>query len=409
VIEVNSSPMRVPDSTRMITSDMNRPSRSTIVANLLSLRDHGLEHHRADVWLLIQGAAAATVAWVIAKDVFDHYQPFFAPIAALIALNASLGERGLNAIRLLEGVVLGIIVSELVLVTLGGGYLSMGLAILVATAFAHALTAQRIVIAQAGVAAILTISVSNAEAGIERLSDALIGAGVALAFSQVLFSPQPLTLLRRTETAMLERMSKALGLTARALEGEEHHALAEQAITTLRELPAQVIELRRVGRASSRVARRTLVWRSQQAVVVHENENADQLDLLGASCLQLVRVAPALSDEDGKALQQAVRELANVLALLASELDDRETRQRAADRALDVANSVAVDEAPAESIRATVVTAIRIVATDVMVFAGVDLDTAVEAVRAGILEQRVEEPPPTQRGIRGWLKALFRD
>jgi hypothetical protein len=74
-----------------------------------------------------------------------------------------------------------------------------------------------------------------------------------------------------------------------------------------------------------------------------------------------------------------------------------------------IANSVAADEAPAGSIRATVVTAIRIVTTDVMVFAGVDLDTAVEAVRAGILEHRVQEPPPAQRGIRGWLKALFRD
>jgi uncharacterized membrane protein YgaE (UPF0421/DUF939 family) len=184
------------------------------VANLRSLREHGFEYSRADVWLLIQGAAAATVAWVLAKDVFHHYQPFFAPIAALIALNASLGERGLNAVRLLEGVVLGIIVSELVLVTLGGGYLSMGLAVLLATGLAHALSAQRIVIAQAGVAAILTISVSNAEAGIERLSDALIGAGVALAFSQILFSPQPLTLLRRIEAAMLERMSKALAIAA---------------------------------------------------------------------------------------------------------------------------------------------------------------------------------------------------
>jgi uncharacterized membrane protein YgaE (UPF0421/DUF939 family) len=378
------------------------------VANLRSLREHGFEFSRADAWLLIQGAAAATVAWVLAKDVFHHYQPFFAPIAALVALNASLGERGLNAIRLLEGVVLGIIVSELVLVTLGGGYLSMGLAVLLATGLANALSAQRIVIAQAGVAAILTVSVSNAEAGIQRLSDALIGAGVALAFSQILFSPQPLTLLRRIEAAMLERMSRALNLTARALEGKERSILSEQAIAALRELPAQVIELRRVGEASSRVTRRTLVWQSQQAIVVHENENADQLDLLGASCLQLARVAPALSDEDGKALSQAVRELADVLAVLASSLGDRNTRQSAADRALDVANSVVADESAAGSIHATVITAIRIVTTDVMVFAGVDLDTAVEAVRAGILEHRVHEPPPAKGGIRSWFKALFR-
>jgi hypothetical protein len=142
--------------------------------------------------------------------------------------------------------------------------------------------------------------------------------------------------------------------------------------------------------------------------VVHENENADQLDLLAASCLQLARFAPALSDEDGRALHHAVRDLAEVLALLASGLGDRETRQRAAERTLAVANSVAADNAPAGSIRAAVVTTIRTVATDAMVFAGVDLDTAVEAVRGGILEHQVQEPPSTEGGIRGWLKALFR-
>jgi hypothetical protein len=41
--------------------------------------------------------------------------------------------------------------------------------------------------------------------------------------------------------------------------------------------------------------------------------------------------------------------------------------------------------------------AVRLVATDVMVFAGVNLDDAVEAVREGLLEQRVAAPPPPVR------------
>jgi uncharacterized membrane protein YgaE (UPF0421/DUF939 family) len=51
----------------------------------------------ADVWPILQGTIAATVAWVVAKDVFDHHEPFFAPVAAIIALNATVGERGLHA------------------------------------------------------------------------------------------------------------------------------------------------------------------------------------------------------------------------------------------------------------------------------------------------------------------------
>jgi uncharacterized membrane protein YgaE (UPF0421/DUF939 family) len=62
--------------------------------------------------------------------VLDHEQPFFAPIAALVALDTSLGERGLNAIRLLQGVILGIVVGEVTLAALAVGYASMAIAIL---------------------------------------------------------------------------------------------------------------------------------------------------------------------------------------------------------------------------------------------------------------------------------------
>ena len=74
-------------------------------------------------WPLLQGTAAATLAWVIARYGLDHQQPFFAPVAAVIALNASLGERGVNAVRLLQGVVTGIVAGELVLNLIGSGWL----------------------------------------------------------------------------------------------------------------------------------------------------------------------------------------------------------------------------------------------------------------------------------------------
>ena len=153
---------------------------------------------RADVsrlidgaWPLLQGTAAATVAWVIAVYVFDHHEPFFAPVAAVIALNTSLGERGLNTMRLLQGVVVGIVVGSVALAALGSGTGSLALATFVAMAIAFAARGARIVVAQAAVGAILTVAIGEGEAGVERLADALIGAGVALVFSQVLFSPEP--------------------------------------------------------------------------------------------------------------------------------------------------------------------------------------------------------------------------
>ncbi len=144
-----------------------------------------------DTWLVLQSTLAATVAWVIANRVVGNPEPFFAPIAAVVALNASLGERGLNAVRLLLGVVIGIVAGELTVAALGGGYASLALAVFAATGVARALGGVRIVIAQAAAGAILTVAVANGEAGTERLVDALIGVGVALLFTQVLFSPSP--------------------------------------------------------------------------------------------------------------------------------------------------------------------------------------------------------------------------
>ena len=265
----------------------------------------------------------------------------------------------------------------------------------------HGVGGTRIVVAQAAVSAILIVALADAEAGIDRLIDALVGGGVALVFSQILFSPEPVALLRRAEAAVLERMARGLTLAARALE-QDGDELAEQAIAALRELPDDVTELRRARRASSRVARRTLVWRGHRALVVRETENADHLDLLAASCLLLARVAPSLSPPERRALEPSVRGLAGVLDDVAHELGDRETRQNAADRALAVANSVSDADAPAGSALAVAVTGVRLVATDLMVFAGVHLDDAVEAVREGMLEQRVASPvaPPPRRFAR---------
>ena len=122
----------------------------------------------ADAWLLLQRTIAATVAWAVAKYVFDHHEPFFAPIAAVVALNASLGERGSTALQLLLGVVVGIVVGELTVGVLGGRAWAMPLSILAAMTIARALGGARVTLAQAAAGAILTVISADGEAGAER-------------------------------------------------------------------------------------------------------------------------------------------------------------------------------------------------------------------------------------------------
>lgn len=223
------------------------------------------------LWPVMQQTAAASLAWVLATHLVDHHQPFFAPIAAVVALNASLGERGLNALRLLIGTVVGIVTGEVAIWAFGGGSLTLALAGFVAMAAASALDRARIVTAQAAAGAILTITTtSNGQAGPDRLVDALLGAGVALVFSQLLFPPEPVALVRRAETAALNDMAQGLALTARALEQDDleqdDEELADRALRILRDLRDRLAELSRTRRASSRVVRHSRWWRSQDVV-----------------------------------------------------------------------------------------------------------------------------------------------
>ena len=363
----------------------------------------------ADAWPLLQGTGAATVAWLIAKYVLDHPEPFFAPIAALIALNTALGERGRNALRLLQGVIVGIAVGELTLLSIGGGYGSLAVAILAATVVARALSGARIAVAQAAVSAILVVALADADAGVARLIDALVGAGVALLFSQLLFSPEPVRLLRRAETAALAALAAGLSSTAKALEHDDDE-LADSALTALRDVRDDLSELGRVRRASTRVARRSLVWRSRLEPVVQEKENAGHLDLLGSSCLVLARTAAWLGSPERAKLAPHVRELADALTELAGGLGAREVRQNAADRGLAVAAEISADGEPPDSAFAAAVMSVRMVAADLMVFAGIEPDDAAAAVEEGIQSRRVAAPPEAAHlpfSWRRWLRMPF--
>ncbi len=266
--------------------------------------------------------------------------------------------------------------------------------------------------AQAAIGAILTITSANGEAGPQRLTDALIGGGVALVFSQVLFSPEPLRLLRRVETNALAAMAAGLDLTARALEGDE--ALAERAIGSQRELRDQLSELARMRRASVRVARHSLVWRAQIKPLVRENEDAGHLDLLGGSCLLLSRTSLGADDEDRRLLAPCVRALSTTLADLAREPGDRATRQRAVDRSLEILRgmrSVRTDRDPELT---AALAAARVAVTDLMLFVGVDPDEARAATGAEARKQELEvraaasARKPRFDPLRRWFRRRFR-
>jgi uncharacterized membrane protein YgaE (UPF0421/DUF939 family) len=333
-------------------------------------------------WPIAQQTAAAVLAWVIAVQFAGHPDPFFAPIAAIVGLNATLGRRGSNAVRLLIGVVVGIAVAELVVEFAGAGVLTLAMATFFAMLIARAVDDERIVVAQAAVSAVLITTFGSQQQGWERLLDALIGVGVGLVFSQLLFVPEPLRLLHRAESAVLSSLADGLLVTADAIE-HKNHKLADQATQQLRALRDNLATLNTVRRASARIVRHSLTWRMRAAPVALEQERADQLDLLAGSGVMLARTAMASTDQERFSLAPAIRHLATALVDMARDPGDRATRQPAADRALDLASWLIVQGAavPAQSALAAVCAAVRMIAIDVMIFAGMEPEQALRAFR----------------------------
>ncbi len=83
-------------------------------------------------WVRIaMDGVVAVVAFVLAQVVLRQPAPIFAPIAAIVCLTDSAEKRGQRAVRLLLGVIAGVLVGEGAKLVVGSGWLQVGAAVVV--------------------------------------------------------------------------------------------------------------------------------------------------------------------------------------------------------------------------------------------------------------------------------------
>ena len=150
------------------------------------------------LWAITQAAAAAALAWYIAHNLLGHPDPFFAPIAAAGAISASNVLHVQRAIQNISGVALGIIVGAVAQLLLGTESIAIALAVFVSLCVAvlvgHGFLGKGLGLGnQAAGSAVLVAALSGGDQVVQRLQEALIGSGVALAFTVLLFPVNPLT------------------------------------------------------------------------------------------------------------------------------------------------------------------------------------------------------------------------
>ena len=301
-----------------------------------------LDRLRARAWPILQTAVAAVAAWYLAKLLVSEEQPVFAPIAAVVALGATYGQRPERAIELIGGVVLGIGVADLLVVLIGSGPLQLGLLVVLAMGAAVVLGGGPVLVTEAAVSAILLVLIEPSSAGFppSRLVEALAGGGVALAISAVAFPLNPILLVARSTQAIFAELGRNLEEVAAAL-AERDGIRAQAALQSARAMDEGVRELEESLRVARETARFSPGRRSSRDEIERYAGGMRHIDYAVRNTRVLARHVGRYLGAGGEPppeLADAVRALAYAVWALAAEFerdepDGREVRLHASSAA----------------------------------------------------------------------------
>ena len=173
---------------------------------------------RVKSWQVGQCAVAAGIAWYVASDVFGHDRPFFAPIAAVVSLGTSYGQRLRRVGEVTLGVAVGVFLGDLITSVLGSGGLQVALIVTLAMSTALLLDAGQIFVTQAAVQSIVVSTLlPDPGAAFTRWTDALIGGGVALVAAAVV-PRAPLRRPREQAALVVRKIGELLRAAADSIE-----------------------------------------------------------------------------------------------------------------------------------------------------------------------------------------------
>lgn len=243
---------------------------------------------RAKSFQIAQCAIAAGLAWTLASDVFHHETPFFAPIAAVVSLGTSYGQRLRRVAEVTVGVAIGVFVGDLLTHWLGSGGWQIALIVSLAMSTALLLGQGVLFVNQAAVQAIVVSTlVPSPGAAFIRWTDALIGGAVALVAAAVV-PRAPLRRPREQAGVVVRKIAVLLRAAAESINDGDF----ERALTVLRDARSTdelVIELRAASAEGLSVVRSSPFRRRHRGRVLAMAELVEPLDFALRNTRVLVR------------------------------------------------------------------------------------------------------------------------
>jgi uncharacterized membrane protein YgaE (UPF0421/DUF939 family) len=341
------------------------------------------ERLRANWRWFAQAALATAPAWALAQVAFGHERPIFAPVAGLIAVSTTLGQRRRYAVEMVLGVALGIGIADALFTLIGSGTWQIAAIVVGAMVAAVALGGSAVLVSEAAVSALLVVAVQPPGTGLSgaRFLDSLLGGVIGLVVTSVL-PASPGRTVHRAAAYLLGEIAATIDDVATALERRDPEP-AERAWTRASEIDPDVL---RDAVAAGRETLRLAPWlRGTRAQFARYARAATQIDNAVTSVEALSRGAVraiAQGDNVPPPVAEALRELGDAVRRLEGTLDEggdetavREPALRAAARA------TLVLEQTANLSVSLIVVQVRSTAVDLLRGSGLDRDEAERQVR----------------------------
>lgn len=184
----------------------------------------GWERLHARFWMIAQCALTAGLAWWLAIVVLGHPMPVFAPVAAVITLGLSFGQRYSRALEVGIGVAIGVLTGDIFVTVAGTGVWQIMVAALIAMSAATLLGARNLMIIQAGVQSIIVLTLlPQPGQGLGRWLDALLGCALAMLIA-TLAPAGPVIKPRVTAARILGEVASCLRACRDALDARDAEA-----------------------------------------------------------------------------------------------------------------------------------------------------------------------------------------
>ncbi len=329
---------------------------------------------RAKSWQVAQCAIAAGVAWTVATEVFGHSQAIFAPIAAVVSLGTSYGQRLRRVAEVSVGVAIGVMVGDLITSWVGSGGWQISLIVAMAMTTALLLDQGVLFVNQAAIQAIFVSALlPTPGAGFTRWTDALIGGGVALVAAAVV-PRAPLRRPRVQAGIVVRKISALLRAAAEGiLDGDVERSL--EMLRDARSTDELVAELRAAADEGLSVVRSSPFRRRHRGGVRAMAELVEPLDFALRNTRVLVRrvtVASYRREPIPPPYAALLDDLANATDAIAEELGARRAATAVRDELVALGHATSHVERSGDLSAEVVLAQIRSLIADLLAVTGMD-------------------------------------